>query len=95
MTMQTSADFSYTALESASRNGNRLAIEPHPILVKGGTDRDSGGGAKVRRIKSQANSVIDRQDELLVPLPPVLDHCDIGGRLSHHHQHPFLQPVGH
>ncbi|KAM1734924.1 hypothetical protein ACFX11_020330 [Malus domestica] len=41
-----SANFSYTALESASRNGNLLAIEPHSILVKCGTDGNSGGGAK-------------------------------------------------
>lgn len=37
-----------------------LSIEPHTILLKGGTDRDGGGCAKVIGIKSNADTIIDR-----------------------------------
>lgn len=47
------------------------------------------------RIKRHADAVIDRQYERLVPLTPVLDHGDVGGRLRRHHQHPFLRLFGH
>lgn len=37
-----------------------LAIEPHPILLKVGTNSDGGDGAEMTRIKRNTDAIIDR-----------------------------------
>lgn len=72
-----------------------LAVEPHAILVKGGANSDSGGGAEVIRIKRDADAVINRQDQFLVSLSPILDDGDVGWCTGSRHEHPFLRLVRH
>lgn len=72
-----------------------LAVKPHAVLIEGRADSDGGGGAEVIGIESDADTVIDRQDQLLVPLSPVLNDGDVGGRASSHHQQPVLRLARH
>lgn len=84
------ANLPETSLESAAGEGNLVAVEPHAVVGEGRADGDGGGGAEMVGVEGDADAVVDGQDEGLVPLAPVLDHRDVGGRLRRHHQHPFL-----
>lgn len=64
---------------------NYLAIEPHSISIKGGTNSDGGESAEMVRIKRDANAVIDWENPNLISLSPVFDHGDIRRRLRRHH----------
>jgi len=80
-----------TSLESSAGEGNLFAVEPHAVVGERRADGDGGGGAEVVGVESDADAVVDREDETLVSLAPVLDHGDVGGGLGRHHKHPFLR----
>ncbi len=72
-----------------SREEEDLAVEPHPVGGEGRADGDGGGGGEVVGVEGDADAVVDGEDERLVPLPPVLDDGDVGGRSAGGHEHPL------
>lgn len=66
-----------------------LAIEPHAVGREWGADGDSGGGGEMVGVERYADAVVDGEDERLVPLPPVLDHRNVGRRPPRCHEHPL------
>lgn len=80
--------------ESGGGKGADLAVEPHAVGGEGGAGGDGGGGGEVVGVEGDADAVVDGEDERLVPLPPVLDHGDVGRRPPRGRQHP-LRPRRH
>lgn len=71
--------------------GVYLAIKPHPIAIEGGANGDGGSGREVVGIEGDADAIVHGEDEGLVALPPVLDHCDVGRSSSRRRQDPTLR----
>lgn len=67
-----------------------LSVEPDAIMSEGGADSDGGGGAEVAGVESDADAVVDRENQFLVPLPPVLNHRNVRRRLRRHTQNPVI-----
>lgn len=63
-------------------------------MSEGWADSNGGGGAEVAGVESDANAVVDRKNEVFVPLAPVLNHSYIGRRLRRHTHNPFLAALG-